>query len=485
MARAKNTNKLSSAFYKAHDFLRFGDVLTDIKLARKGDYQNSLKQMEILQSVNRLGFEFPKIIGNAIHGPDYIEDIFHYGNRCNMEYEAWINSLKFQFEAGLLNKVIPPNAILNNFFSDLEMRMPHEQTLLIENHPSGITTMVRVEETSIRSWHRNYIDLKEIIAQDQDVNNEKQFYDRLEKILKAERKDENDNTVRIYPWFESFDQELAAFTLTINCDVGLNEIEEPNRFMKDQLNAFTSNTSVLIPHTFFVPIGKTVKFYDRVNPVNVTTLLRTQKNHDLYHLSCAFLNPFSSPGFYNESFFKKNYFDSNASYPFWTNDDYKKELKKRPDFVNRKHNSAIQSHWWLARQTFLHMGIMNHPEFKSLCVEKLKMNGIQPNKSPFSAARPYETRPGWRPPFEHYVVTINIPDEISKESNASTMRKRHHLVRGHYMRTASKGFVWRKSHWRGNREMGVVTKDYVMDLEDKLQKTGRNDEKNIALNLRG
>ena len=49
MARAKNTNKLSSAFYKAHDFLRFGDVLTDIKLARKGDYQNSLKQMEILQ----------------------------------------------------------------------------------------------------------------------------------------------------------------------------------------------------------------------------------------------------------------------------------------------------------------------------------------------------------------------------------------------------------------------------------------------------
>ena len=39
------------------------------------------------------------------------------------------------------------------------------------------------------------------------------------------------------------------------------------------------------------------------------------------------------------------------------------------------------------------------------------------------------------------------------------------------MRTANKGFVWRKSHWRGNREMGVVTKDYVMDLEEKLQKS--------------
>ena len=98
------------------------------------------------------------------------------------------------------------------------------------------------------------------------------------------------------------------------------------------------------------------------------------------------------------------------------------------------------------------------------------MNGIQPKKAPFSAARPYKTKSGWRPPFEHYVVTINIPDEISNESNASSHKKRHHLVRGHYMRTATKGFVWRKSHWRGNREMGVVTKDYVMDLEEKLQK---------------
>ena len=42
MARSKNTNKLSSGFYRAHDFLRFGDVLSDIKYARKGDYQKSL-----------------------------------------------------------------------------------------------------------------------------------------------------------------------------------------------------------------------------------------------------------------------------------------------------------------------------------------------------------------------------------------------------------------------------------------------------------
>jgi hypothetical protein len=86
-----------------------------------------------------------------------------YGVSCNKEYDAWIDSLKFQFESGLLHQVIPPKAILNNFFGDLEVRMPHEQTLLIENHPGGITFCVRVEETTIRAWVRKYMNVPNLI----------------------------------------------------------------------------------------------------------------------------------------------------------------------------------------------------------------------------------------------------------------------------------------------------------------------------------
>tara|TARA_R100001129_G_scaffold113584_1_gene78360 strand:+ start:4320 stop:5765 length:1446 start_codon:yes stop_codon:yes gene_type:complete len=478
MARSKNTNKLSSGFYRAHDFLRFGDVLSDIKYARKGDYQKSLKQMEILQSIDRLGFKFPKIEGNAIHGPDYIEQICHYGNRCNSEYDAWINSLKFQFESGLLQKVIPPNAILNNFFSDLEIRMPHEQTLLIENHPSGITFIVSVQETTIRSWFRKNCNIKAMIENhEMGVKNEKDFWITLDSLFKVRKEDEHGKVTVDFPWYKGLDQEMAAITLTINCNIGEHDIVEPERFTKNQLEAMTSNTSTLIPFTYFVPLGQTVKFYDKVNAITDATAFKSENMEDLYHLACAFTSPFTSPGFFNDNFFKKNYFGSDENYPTLDKQEYEKLLKRRTkNQIVPKGNKligAVTSHWWLARQVFLHMGIMNHPEFKSLCVEKLKMKGIQPNKSPYSAARPYKKGDFWRPPFEHYVVTINIPDEVSNESNSTTQRKRHHLVRGHYMRTATKGFVWRKSHWRGNKEVGVVTKDYVMDIDERLEKQKR------------
>jgi hypothetical protein len=494
MARAKNENKLSSGFYRAHDFLRFGDVIGSINAGRKGDWKNQAMQMAQLQSVNKLGFPFPDI-HQADWSDECLRAIHGYGVYCNNEYDAWIDSLKFQFESGLLHQVIPPKAILNNFFGDLEVRMPHEQTLLIENHPGGITFCVRVEETTIRAWVRKYMDVTKL-TKSLEYKTEKDFWDHLNAGFSARNPlNEDGKVTKTYEWYKGLDQEIAAIRLTINCNVSENTIEAPETFKKEQLDAMTNNLTTMIPSIYFAPLGKTVEFYDREpaiffhhnflgNNVGHDKLVRSQ-----HHLACSFTQPYTTPGFPVEKSFLEKTFQGSGSkktflYP-WV-EDVKKSKHPNNRHVNGEDLSdAPLAHWELARQVFLHMGIMNHPEFKSLCVEKLKMNGIQPNKSPYSAARPYTTRPAWRPPFEHYVVTINIPDEVSNESNASTHKKRHHLVRGHYMRTASKGFVWRKSHWRGNREMGVVTKDYVMDLEDKLQKTGRDDEKNIALNLRG
>ena len=481
MARAKNASKLSSGFYRAHDFLRFGEVIGSINAGKKGDWRNQAMQMAKLQSFNKLGFPFP-LISNGEWSDESLRAIDGYGEQCNKEYDAWINSLKFQFESGLLHQVIPPKAILNDFFGDLEVRMPHEQTLLIENHPLGITFCVHVQETTIRAWVRKHMEVAHIVKSNDEYKSEKQFWDYMDSMFNVRNPlNERGEVTKTYKWYEGLDQEIAAIRLTINCNVSESNIVAPESFKKDQLDLLTSNITTMIPTIYFTPLGKTVDFYDKESAIalhhnyignSLSEFDNLAKNH--WHFACLFSQPFTTPGFpVEKGFFEKTFRGSKRTdFNAWLYPTIENVVKiKHP---NNRHMSgepfsdAPLAHWEMARQVFLHMGIMNHPEFKSLCVEKLKMDGVQPKKAPFSAARPYKTRPGWRPTYEHYVVTINIPDEVSNESNASTHKKRHHLVRGHYMRTATKGFVWRKSHWRGNREMGVVTKDYVMDLEDKL-----------------
>ena len=479
MARAKNANKLSSGFYRAHDFLRWGTASADMLNGKKGDWHKSFTQMAMLQNIDRLGFPFPAIIGpkgmnQEVATKYFIEELYEslvtYAHTCGQEYDAWLDSLKFQFKRDMLYNVIPPKGMINEFFSDLEIRMPHEETLLICENPTGTTDIVRVEETTIRSWFRKYRDVKKVV-EIEGFKNERQFFKNMHKNFLQQRGQytKKQNTPHIqYPWYESLDQEVAAITLTVNCFVNESDIEKPERFSQIDLDTMTKNTNVFFPTTFFIPIGKTVEFYDKNQGLFMHTIFTDDFDSQInskYHLSCVLDQPFTTPGLR-----KDGLFTSKVSYPFIEDVKKHKHINNK-HLANESFDDAILAHYLRARQVFIHMGIMNHPEFKSLCVEKLKINGIQPKKAPFSAARPYKTRPGWRPPFEHYVVTINIPDEVSNESNASSHKKRHHLVRGHYMRTASKGFVWRKSHWRGNREMGVVTKDYVMDLEEKLQKS--------------
>jgi hypothetical protein len=269
-----------------------------------------------------------------------------------------------------------------------------------------------------------------------DFKNEKELWDKLNSNFQVRPPlDENSKAPQEYSWYEGLDQEIAAIRLTINCNVSENTIEAPETFNKNQLDVMTSNVTTMIPSIYFAPLGKTVEFYDKEPAIFMHSnffgaghdeLLRSQ-----HHLACAFTQPFTTPGFpVQKGFFEKTFRGSKMNNTFlypWVEDVRKAKHLNNRHVNGEDFSDAPLAHWELARQVFLHMGIMNHPEFKSLCVEKLKMNGIQPKKAPFSAARPYKTRPGWRPPFEHYVVTINIPDEVSNESNASTHKKRHHL----------------------------------------------------------
>ena len=44
-------------------------------------------------------------------------------------------------------------------------------------------------------------------------------------------------------------------------------------------------------------------------------------------------------------------------------------------------------------------------------------------------------------------------------------------------KNAVNGFVWRKSHWRGNKEVGVVTKDYIVNINENVGEIHERDIK--------
>ena len=75
-----------------------------------------------------------------------------------------------------------------------------------------------------------------------------------------------------------------------------------------------------------------------------------------------------------------------------------------------------------------------------------------------------------KPKYEHYLLDLTIPAESNDHTDGKAGKKRHHLVRGHIMRTREGGYTWRKSHWRGNRKLGVITKDYNIKIDKRIKK---------------
>ena len=69
-----------------------------------------------------------------------------------------------------------------------------------------------------------------------------------------------------------------------------------------------------------------------------------------------------------------------------------------------------------------------------------------------------------RPAWEHKVLNLNISDEekriIENERANPSKSKRFHAVRSHVRKLASGKITLVKSHFRGNKDLGVIQKDY-------------------------
>lgn len=73
-----------------------------------------------------------------------------------------------------------------------------------------------------------------------------------------------------------------------------------------------------------------------------------------------------------------------------------------------------------------------------------------------------------RPMFEHFVIEMEVdePDPQQSGITRATHKKRQHQVRGHRRVYKSGRVSWVKPHWRGDKNLGVIRKDYEMTQHD-------------------
>lgn len=438
MARSINEDKLCTAFYQSMDFLNFDQK----------KYQRFLKSL-VINNISGWSTLQDAVANNS---QDNFSNILNeYAFFCKYEYNQWINSLKFQVDSGSLKKIVPPSSRLNSFFEDVHLRIPHENTLIIDYGVENLATaIVNATQTPIQTFikdiNKNYTILNNKKYQPKGIPTKENF-----KFFK--------NSVLEYA--KEFDAtDLIICTLTIHTNLKEEHITKTERFDKSILEALTGNRVLHIPIQIIFPCGIKIKDLEKIQP------LISHKTQgfvdDVYGWFLNILCPHSVPPIHGIDL-------------FWDRNNKKSMSKATKDSLSYDYNmGSFMAIWTIVRQCLIHMSIYGHPEFKEFCVNTLKRKGLQPNKTPYSSERPINIKPSWKPQFEHYMVTVNIPDEVSLEANATSIKKRHHLVRGHLMRssgkTAKDGYVWRRSHWRGSKKLGTVTKDYTMKIDDRIDK---------------
>lgn len=82
--------------------------------------------------------------------------------------------------------------------------------------------------------------------------------------------------------------------------------------------------------------------------------------------------------------------------------------------------------------------------------------------------KPKHTNKFNRPMFEHFVVEMQVDEPDPQQTGTTRARhhKRQHQVRGHLRHYKSGKVSWVKPHWRGNKDLGVIRKDYEVTTHD-------------------
>lgn len=454
--RRKNSAPLCSAYYHAMDVLHL-PKLVDLKAAKERTQKWNNNYHE-LNAMNLLGFG-DLTPWDDDNGESMSQEIESFAKCSREEYEKWMQCVKYQFNISTLIDVMPPKVSVSNFFKDIAVRIPNEKTLVVKEH-GMFTVMVSMEEYSKNEKHNEVRDACIKSAGDKKVG--AAYFDGHFNFE-----------------FDSWVKCNLTFSSNLNPEQLDRETLTPR-----EIDALTGRKSVYFPFDFWLPIGNqiTVERLDNLFPIpvpkqGISDAFRywSQSQAVLYthlylpnRLEAAGVKSILNPQILEEA--KKIIPPQYQNGEKEISKTYKNEEKKI------RHMGITSSVWGccdMVLNAVKSIGILFNPDFKEACVRTIKQGVIKPNFRHYNQDNPYKQLPKLKPKFEHYVVSLNIPDDVSNAPKARGNRKRMHLVRGHLMRSKGKnavnGFVWRKSHWRGNKEVGVVTKDYIIDIQDEVK----------------
>jgi len=262
----------------------------------------------------------------------------------------------------------------------------------------------------------------------------------------------------IEKWISHGVEDVYLCIANIYTNADKSEWSNTDEYDPLDIQAMTGPKCFSYPQIVVLPAGLTLEQTRKFQPaiIDMNEMTTTPDN------SCyidAFLSPLKSYGIKGKPFAyrgaekeQKKFFKAQA-------------LGKAVGM--EKLNTGMQL-WERVFSAVSHMSVYSHPDFKEFCVRELKQKGLEPKQLTYQTGKPFP-RDRVKPMYEHYLLDLNIPTECDDHTDGKAKKKRFHLVRGHLMRTPDGGFTWRKSHWRGNRKLGVITKDYNLRVDPRIK----------------
>ena len=356
------------------------------------------------------------------------------------EYDFWLDCLKMQFDVKTLHKYLPKKTELIDFFSNVHLRMPHEKTLLIQEYDKNCCALVSIEEMKAKDYKKNINPTG--ISKKDPVN--------PKRIFNSWNLKRNDTV---------YEAKLSVYTHLKHQDIHNKEEHE----LAD-ISFLTRPLCFSVPISFAFPAGLTLEKYQYFHPYKdegiksiITSKIPNANGDALGKIS----DPYYASVFFPEAFRLKNkILKLDKEQYFMANTE--------PYRIQTSYMDMSDATYMLIINAMTHMSIYGHPDFKEFCVRELKREGHDIKKITLNKSKPFKKQFN-KPKFEHYLLDLTIPAESEDNTDGVAGKKRHHLVRGHLMKTKNGKYVWRHSHWRGNPKLGTITKDYNIEVDKRVK----------------
>jgi hypothetical protein len=167
------------------------------------------------------------------------------------------------------------------------------------------------------------------------------------------------------------------------------------------------------------------------------------------------------------TFFDLAWINGTENYTYWIRDDniFYEYLDLRADTTGEFQSQTLNQQVQICSDVLFEYNFLT--QFPTICdVDTVK--GLKPSSRPsFIDVRKFKhTAMNAKPTWEHKVLKLNMYDNAgvgSKGGNTRSAGTAFHSVRKHLRRLPNGKHTFVKAHFRGSKEVGVVSKEYKID----------------------